>query len=225
MLRRAGRLDLKDQVDGAHVDAELQRAGRDEARQAALLQQLLDDRPLLARERSVVGAGDLLLCELVQAQRDPLGRAAVVDEDDRRAVLADQCEELGVDRRPDRRARALAAGEGLERIGRRVDRLRRFGHRLDRHLDPYVELLAHTGVEDPHLPGGPDQVAADLLQRALGRAQADPLDLPAACAAGELLQALERQGQVRAALGLGHRVDLVDDDRLDAPEHLPARAR
>ena len=46
------------------------------------------EHPLLARERAVVGARDLLLGELVQAQREPLGEAAVVDEDDRRAVLA-----------------------------------------------------------------------------------------------------------------------------------------
>ncbi len=56
---RLRRLDLQDEVDGAHVDPQLQRARRDEARQLAGLQQLLDLRALLARERAVVGAGDL----------------------------------------------------------------------------------------------------------------------------------------------------------------------
>ena len=56
---RLGRLDLQDQVDGAHVDAQLERAGRDEAGQLAGLQQLLHLRALLARERAVVGARDL----------------------------------------------------------------------------------------------------------------------------------------------------------------------
>ena len=37
---------------------------------------------------AVVRAGDLLLGELVQPQREPLGEPAVVDEDDGRAVLA-----------------------------------------------------------------------------------------------------------------------------------------
>ena len=56
---RLRRLDLQDEVDGAHVDPELQRGGRDEAGQLAGLQQLLDLRALLARERAVVGARDL----------------------------------------------------------------------------------------------------------------------------------------------------------------------
>ena len=57
----------------------------------------------------MVGAGDLdggrprrSAGQLVEAQREALGAAAVVDEDDRRAVLADELEQLGVDRRPDR---------------------------------------------------------------------------------------------------------------------------
>ena len=54
--------------------------------------------------------------KLVQPQREPLGRAAVVDEHDRRAVLADELEQLRVDRRPDRAARRLAAGERVERV-------------------------------------------------------------------------------------------------------------
>ena len=59
---------------------------------------------LLARERAVVRAGDLLLGELVEPQREPLGEAAVVDEDDRRAVRSHELEQRRVDRRPDRRA-------------------------------------------------------------------------------------------------------------------------
>ena len=70
---RLGRLDLQHEVDRAHVDAELERGGRDEARQLAGLELLLDDEPLLARERAVVRAGDRLLGELVQPQREPLG--------------------------------------------------------------------------------------------------------------------------------------------------------
>ena len=111
---RLRRLDLEDEVDGAHVDAELQRARRHEAGQLAGLELLLDDEALLARQRAVVGAGDRLLGELVEAQREPLGGAPVVDEDDRRAVLADEREHLGVDRGPDRLARRLAAGERVE---------------------------------------------------------------------------------------------------------------
>ena len=52
----SGRLDLDDEVDRAHVDAELERGGRDDRGQAALLELLLDEQALLARDRAVVGA-------------------------------------------------------------------------------------------------------------------------------------------------------------------------
>ncbi len=54
-----GRLDLQDEVDRPHVDAELQRAGGNQARELASLEELLDLRALLAGERAVVGARDL----------------------------------------------------------------------------------------------------------------------------------------------------------------------
>ena len=128
-----GRLDLQDEVDGAHVDAELERAGGDEAGQLAGLRAA--PRPSCApRARaSRGGRGDLgesaapLAAdgpwrpprgELVQAQRDPLGRAAVVDEHDRGVVLAHEPQQLGVDRRPDRAARGLAPGDRLQRVAR-----------------------------------------------------------------------------------------------------------
>ncbi len=97
-----GALDLDDEIDGAHVDPELERRGGDEARDPARLEKLLDLHSLLTRERAVMGARELLLRKLVQPQREPLGEPAVVDEDDRRAVLAHELEDGGVDRRPDR---------------------------------------------------------------------------------------------------------------------------
>ena len=160
---RLRRLDLDHQVDGPHVDAQLQRGGGDQARQLPGLQQLLDDRPLLVRERPMVGAGNLdvlagggsgevpsdaellprchdsggsvevaspavarvlgrrqlLLAfavrQLVQALGEPLGGAAVVDEDDGRGVFLDQLQQLGVDRRPDR----ADVGWGSISVGRR----------------------------------------------------------------------------------------------------------
>ena len=92
---RLRRLDLDDEVDRAHVDAELERRRRDEARDAPRLEVLLDVDALLARERPVVRARDLLLGELVEAQREPLGQAPVVDEDDRRPVRANELEQRG----------------------------------------------------------------------------------------------------------------------------------
>ena len=115
---RLRRLDLDHEVDGAHVDAELEARRRDEARDPAGLEVLLDDDALLARERAVVRAGDLLLRELVQPQREPLGQPPVVDEDDRRAVLLDEPQHLGVDRRPDRVRAVLGAAVHLLAVGR-----------------------------------------------------------------------------------------------------------
>ena len=92
---RLRRLDLHDEVDRAHVDAELERRRRDEARDPPRLQVLLDLHALLARERAVMRARDLLLGQLVQPQREPLGEPAVVHEDDRRAVLAHELEQRG----------------------------------------------------------------------------------------------------------------------------------
>ena len=142
---RLGRLDLQHEVDGAHVDAQLQRRGRHQAGQLARLEHLLDDRALLARQRPVVGARDVGVGQLVEAQREALGAAAVVDEDDRRAVLAHELQDLRVHRRPDRLARGLRpAGQGIQ-----LGRGRRVGldHRLDRHLDLQVQRLAHAGVD------------------------------------------------------------------------------
>ena len=165
----------------------------------------------------MVGARDLLLGELVEAQGEALGAAAAVDEDDRRAVLADELEQLRVDRRPDRLAGHVAALGDTE-VGRR--RLLGLDHRLDRHVDLEVERLADPGVDDPRGAPRADQEAPDLLERVLRGAEADALRV-VLC---ELGQALERERQVRPALGRGHGVDLVDDHRLDAAQHL-ARLR
>ena len=115
---RLRRLDLDHEVDGAHVDPELERGRRDEAGDPAGLQILLDEDALLAGEAAVMGPGDLALGELVEAQREPLGEPAVVDEDDRRAVRLDELEELGIHRRPDRGDRVLRAAVGDLAFGR-----------------------------------------------------------------------------------------------------------
>jgi hypothetical protein len=208
------RLDLDDEVDRAHVDPELQGRRRHQARQLAGLQHLLDHESLLAREGSVGGAGDLVLGQLIQSQRQPLGGAPVVDEQDRRPVRLNELEQLGVDRGPDRPTRRLGTADERVEVGRgsRV----RLDHRVDRDLDLEVELLADSGVDDSTLAGWSDHEAGDLLERLLRRRQSDPLDLPS----GRRRQPLERQCQMGAPLGRRHRVDLVDDARLGAGEQL-----
>ena len=140
------RLDLDDEVDGPHVDAELEAAGRDDRGQSAALEVVLDERPLLLRHRPVVGLGedrrrargtaglghDLGRRGAVVVERDagpvggdlvepggqPLGEPAAVGEDDGGAVLLDQVGDVLLDVGPDR----LAARRGRRRTPRRTPR-------------------------------------------------------------------------------------------------------
>ena len=162
-------------------------------------------------------AGDLRLGELVQAQGEPLREAAVVDEDDRRPVLADELEQRGVDRRPDRARGGLVAGGHLDAV--LDDRLAQFAggaelaQILDRDHDLEVELLADARVDQLDLAVAGDE-AADLLERPLGRGEADPLER----LLDEALEPFERQRQVRAALRPRYGVHLVHDHGVDRAE-------
>ncbi len=115
---RARRLDLDDEVDGAHVDAQLQAAGGDQGLELAPLQLVLDVEPALPAEGAVVGLHQLvargrrpalglggpglaLEVQLVEAGGQALGQAPGVDEDDGRVVLEDQLQQAGVHRGPD----------------------------------------------------------------------------------------------------------------------------
>ena len=219
---RARRLDLHDEVDRAHVDAELQRRGRDDAPERAGLQPVLDLLPLLARERAVVRAHEVLLGELVQPRGQALGEAPRVREHDGRAVRADQLEQLRVDRGPDRRALLRAGGRAAPRLVEGPAHLR---HVLDGddHLD--LHALAVTGVDDRDGAWRtrsfvPAEEARDLLERALRGRQTDPLRRRV----GEAFEPFEREREVRAPLRGRQRVDLVDDHPPDAAERL-ARLR
>ena len=103
---RQRRLDLDDEVDRAHVDAQLQRRGGHDGRQPSLLELLLDDEALLAGDGAVVGPGEVLAGQLVEVERDALREPAAVGEDDGAAVRPDELEDARVDRGPD-------AGPGL----------------------------------------------------------------------------------------------------------------
>ena len=191
-------LDLDHEVDRAHVDPELEARRRDEAGDPPRLQVLLDQHALLARERAVMGAGDFLFCGLVQPHREPLGEPAVVDEDDRRAMLLDELEDGGIDRRPDR-----PAFTGLT-------------HVVERDDDLEVEVLARSGIDELDRTVARDE-AADLLERTLRRREADPLRRPLE----QRIEALERDRHVRTALRARDRVHLVEDHGLDPAQRLP----
>jgi hypothetical protein len=221
------RLHLDDEVDGAHVDAELQGTRGDQGREPAGLQLLLDRDPLLTGDAAVVGAHEVLAGQLVQTLGESLGEAAAVREDDRRAVLLDQLEDPGVDGRPD-------AGPGLGVRGRAagllVERedLAGGGHVLDRNDDLQLERLAGAGVDDRHVAARSDaaEEPCDRLERALGGGQADALRrLGSFALPDQAVQPFQRQCEVGSPLRARDRVDLVDDHVLDAAEDVAGLAR
>ena len=73
------------------------------------------------------------------------------------------------------------------------------------------------GVDEVAFAAGADEEAADLVQRLLGGGKADALERTS----GQRLQALQRQGEVRAALVADEGVDLVHDDRPHRGQDLP----
>ena len=117
------------------------------------LQLLLDQGALLAREAAVVGARHLLLGQLVEAQRQPLGQPAVVHEDQRRAVGPDEREQLRVHRRPDRPAPPLrrpAPRPGPRRSARAASPARACPRPAPR--TSRSSSFADAGVHDRHRP-------------------------------------------------------------------------
>ena len=123
-------------------------------------------------------------------------------------MLLDEVEDAGLDVGPERAAAGV--------LGVFVER----GHVLDRDDDLEVPpLLARRG---DHLDrGGAAEEAGDLLDRADGGREADALGGPLE----QLVEALEGEGEVGAALGAGDGVDLVDDHRLHAGQRLAGLGR
>src|SRR3989440_9211921 len=127
-------------------------------------------------------------------------------------MCADELEQPRMDGRPD----ASALGSGRSRSGRKLLELPQPGEIVDRHLDADLELLSRSRVHDGDRPRPPllaaglasPEQARHLVERTLGRREPDPLEL----APRLQLQPLQREEEVRAALGCDERVDLVDDD-------------
>ena len=200
----AGRLELDDQVERPDVDAELERGGRHERVQLAVLEPVLGLQAGAPRERAVVGGDAAVLDAVVEVAGDPLRRAPALAEDERRAVLADELGDLLQRRVPD----------GLARRREEV---------VDRRQHPEVELAREAVVHDERVAGGrAGEECQRLLDRAHRRGAADPLRPGARHArVDEGLEALERERQVRAALAAHQRVDLVDDHGAHVGERGP----
>ena len=209
----AGRADLADQVDGPHVDPQLQGGRRDHARQLALLQRLLGlpslllaqapvMRPCDDRSRRVaLGRRMIGLGQLVEMAGEPLHDPSIIGEDDGRAMFLDQVEQLSLDHRPDR---PFGPGRRATKGGDHAK----------------IQLLALAGVHDRDRPGlesrrpraGNSTRAAEesgnLLQWSLGGREADPHETGRV----DRLQSFQQEGQEDASLVGAERMDLVDDD-------------
>ena len=184
---RVRRLDLDHEIDRAHVDAQLQRAGGHQRAELPGLQFVLDAQPLLAAQRTVVCLDQLvalvraravegvatigaLEVQLVEAAGETFGQPTGVDEDERAAVLEDQLQQPRVHRGPDRVPRALVAEVGAAG---------RLGHVLDRDDDLDVEGLGGPDVDDGDVARCTVLVTAekagDLVERTLGGGEGDAL--------------------------------------------------
>ena len=192
------RRDLADQVDVADVDAELERRGGHQHLQLALAELFFGLEPRFLRQAAVV-RGDVLGAEaLGELVRHALGQAPRVDRDQRGAMRLDQRDQPVVDLLPH-----LVRHHRLER---RAAAPRRPGP------------AAACGPCPRSAQGSLGQKARNFLDRLLRGRKADALQL----AAANVVEALERQRQVRAAARLQHGVDLVDDHH---PRGLQHRAR
>jgi hypothetical protein len=176
------------------VDAQLERGGRDQHLEPALLEALLGIQARLLREAAVVRGHALRAEPFRELVRHALGEAARVHRNERCAVRLDQRHQPVIDLLPH-----LVRHDRFER---------RAGH-LDGKVQMALVALVHDGG---FLLG---EKPGHLVDRLLGGRQADALQPPAA----DMVQALERQREVRAAPRLEHGMDLVHDHHARALQH------
>ena len=131
---RSRRAELADQVDGADVDAELERRGRDDRAQLAVLEAVARPRAAARRDRLPWCASTAPRRAAPRGVRHALGQAPRVHEDERRPVRADQRGDPVVDLAPH-----LLAGDRAELV--------------DRHLDARSSRAPVAGVDDAAAAG------------------------------------------------------------------------
>ena len=153
--------------------------------------------------------------DLVEPGGESLGQSPGVGKDDGRAVGGDLIDDAFLDVRPDRRTVHLTRRGPGQIAGGRAER-GQVGNRYH-HVD--VEHLGARRLD------GDDRAAAGqepghLVEWADRRGQPDPLRR----IVHQQVEAVQGDREVRATLGAGHRVHLVDDHRPDPGEHLPGPA-
>ena len=184
--------------------------------------------------RAVPGDGllrvDPLLVDLVQPGGQPLREPPGVREHDGRAVLQDEVDDRLLDVRPDRPVALRRGSSGSKRPAPRSPRCgpsSAFGQLLPRRGRPCRRPARRRGGRRSSAPraativdgGAAAEEARDLLDRPHRGREADALRGPLE----QRVEPLERQRQVRAALGRRDGVHLVDDHRVDVVRVSPGR--
>jgi len=222
---RRRRLDLHHQIDGPHVDPELERGGGDDGGQGAALEPVLHLLPLVARHRAVVGERHLGPGQLVERAPPsaPPGGASWTK------IIVERCSRISRAAWDGWKARCFSGPVSRKQDPTAALQLAELRQIVHRDFHPDLELLLRAGVDDGDRPRPPplptDLAAAEeachFVQRPLGGREADALQL----APGQLLKPLQGEEEVRAALGCDQRVDLVDDDGSPPSAGSPGPAR
>ena len=204
---RSRRADLTDEIDRADVDAELERCRRHHRLELSGLELLFRGQPQLARQAAVMRKHRVFAQPLGQIVGDALGQPPGVDEHQRRLVLGDQGGDAVVDLLPH-----------LIRCDRPKLVLRHFDRQIHRTPVPVIDDR-DAGV------GVGREESRDRLDRPHCRRQADPLRATTAGFLDEIVEPRQREREMRTPLVVGHRVNLIDDDRSHAAQRLAAAIR
>ena len=199
---RSRRAELANQFDIADIDTQFQRRRGDQHAQFAAFQALLGIEPKLAREAAVVRRDRVLAEPVGQMARGALGHAPRVDEHERRAMLRDEFGQPVVDALP-----RVVRHDRFERHRRQFER------QVARADVPDIDDLARLRFSHQKL--------RHEFDRLLRRGQTDahrPLG-------AQRVEAFEAQREMRAALGAGDGVNLVDDHGACRGQHRAAGIR
>ena len=225
----AGRLDLADQVDRPHVDAQLERGRRDHGRELALLQGLLGRPALVQAQAAVVRPGDGSADasgRRSRVRRTPASsfRWAVSRSTTRRLLAKTIVERCRLDQR--RAAGRSIAGQTEPASRGPACSNGAITSRSSSLRWPVSTIVTGRGSNRARPSGSVDraeaaEVAGHLVERPLGGREADADE----AARVERLEPFQQEGEEDAALVRAEGVDLVDDHVRDRPQGLARPAR
>ena len=199
----AWRANLTDEIHAANINSQFERRRSDQRADLSGFEFSLRSQPQLARQTAVMCGDGIFPQAFPKMVRHALRQTARVDKNQRGAMLRGQPSEAIVDLVPHfvgGHGAKLAAGDFHSQI--------EFAPMADLH-DVRRRLL-RAGEKIGH-----------EFDRFLRRGETNarqPL-------ARQMVEAFERERQVRAALIVGDRVDFVHDDRFDRPQDFAASRR